>query len=277
MRESLQGRDLSEPASGGIFFEQGNADKPGAGLPRLRFSMLSGLKGLSHAVFTRQGGVSLPPCESLNVGLRTPDRPEAVRTNLELIRLAMGAKRLVYLDQVHGTEVVSLKKGGHTIPYSRVKADGMITDIPGLGLLIKQADCQAVILYDPVRGVTGNIHCGWRGSVGGILGAAIMQMSRDFGTDPRDVFAAVGPSLGPCCAEFVGHERLFPPWFKRFMLSGDRFDFWAISRRQLIEAGLHPGRIATAGLCTRCRTDLFFSYRGEGETGRFASVAMLTE
>lgn len=263
---------FSLPASCGIFYEPGT-DGP----PRLLFPTLSGLEGLSHAVFTRLGGVSPPPFHSLNTSYRTPDRPEAVRTNLERIRLTIGARQLISLDQVHGTNVLSLRPRDLPLPEAHPGADGILTNLPGMGLLIKQADCQAVLLYDPVRRVAGNIHCGWRGSVGDILGEAVRRMARDFGTEPGDVFAAIGPSLGPCCAEFVGHERIFPAWFEQFMADEDKFDFWALSRHQLVRAGLRPWKIEVAGICTRCRTDLFFSYRGEGETGRFASVAMLAE
>jgi YfiH family protein len=156
-----------------------------------------------------------------------------------------------------------------------IRADGLVTNVPGAGLVIKQADCQAVILYDPVRRVVANVHCGWRGSVAGILGNAVRTMAKEFGCSPETVLAGVGPSLGPCCGEFKGHEAIFPRSFRAFEVRGDHFDLWALSTHQLVEAGLQRENIALARVCTRCRTDLFFSYRGEGVTGRFATVAML--
>jgi YfiH family protein len=144
-----------------------------------------------------------------------------------------------------------------------------------VAIMVKQADCQAVILYDPVREVLANVHCGWRGNTHNVLSAAVRRMTGEFGTRPRDLRAAIGPSLGPCCAEFVTHETLFPETFARYRVQRNHFDLWEISRWQLAEAGVREDHIETAGLCTRCRTDLFFSYRAEKVTGRFATVAML--
>ena len=87
--------------------------------------------------------------------------------------------------------------------------------------------------------------------------------------------AAIGPSLGPCCAEFVTYRDIFPEEFDRFMVDENHFDLWALSSWQLENAGMRPENIEVAGLCTRCRTDLFYSYRAEGNTGRFGTVAML--
>ena len=89
--------------------------------------------------------------------------------------------------------------------------------------------------------------------------------------------AAVGPSLGPCCAEFRTYEEIFPPEFEKFMVRKNYFDLWAVSRMQLLDAGLDKAHVHIAGICTRCRTDLFYSYRGEGVTGRFGTVVMLAE
>lgn|GEM_PF-47953 len=160
-------------------------------------------------------------------------------------------------------------------PRTPVTADAMITNLAGKALLVKQADCQAVILYDPIKKVISNVHCGWRGNAHGLLGRVIASMKEEFGCDPARMRAAIGPSLGPCCAEFVTHEEIFPESFRSFMTRDSHFDLRAISRFQLLEAGLQAAHIEAADCCTRCRTDLFFSYRGEGRTGRFATVVML--
>jgi hypothetical protein len=141
--------------------------------------------------------------------------------------------------------------------------------------MVKQADCQAVILYDPVKRVVANVHCGWRGNARHFIPAVLRRMNREFGTEPQDLRAAIGPSLGPCCAEFVTYKDLFPEDLHRFRVRENFFDLWEISRRQLVDAGLREANIETAGICTRCRTDLFFSYRARKVTGRFATVAML--
>jgi len=181
----------------------------------------------------------------------------------------------MYMDQVHGTGVEVIRGGQLRVPSGIPRADVLITDAPGLPLMVKQADCQAVILYDPVRRVAAIAHCGWRGNVGNIAGQAVGRMSMEFGSKPADISAAVGPSLGPCCAEFRTHAEIFPTEFKKFMVKRNFFDLWAITRRQLLDAGLPGSRIHVAGICTRCRTDLFYSYRGEGVTGRFGTVVML--
>jgi copper oxidase (laccase) domain-containing protein len=128
---------------------------------------------------------------------------------------------------------------------------------------------------DPKKKVIANVHCGWKGNALNILGSALGRMISDFGSRVSDIKAAVGPSLGPCCAEFVTYEQIFPREFSRFMVRKNYFDLWEISRWQLMEAGIEGENIEIAGICTRCRTDLFYSYRAEGITGRFATVVML--
>ena len=168
-----------------------------------------------------------------------------------------------------------LREGHDRIPSEIPCADAMITNIPGLGLLVMQADCQGVIIFDPKKRVVANVHCGWRGNVANILGRVVARMAGTFGCTGSHLLAAIGPSLGPCCAEFVDHRAIFPGPFDRFRIGENHFDLWAISRGQLVEAGLQQENIEIAGICTRCRTDLFYSYRGEGRTGRFGTVAML--
>jgi YfiH family protein len=228
-----------------------------------------------HGVFTRHGGVSEHPYKSLNTSASVGDRPESVEQNLRMIRQEIGAKRLFSMEQVHGDDLVVLR-GGHQPNLDRpFSADATITNIPGLALLVKQADCQSVIIYEPKKHVVANVHCGWRGNVKDILGKVVKCMKSAFGCEESYLMAAIGPSLGPCCAEFVDFEKLFPTDFERFMVRQNYFDLWAVSCSQLLNAGLQGNNIELAGICTRCRTDLFFSYRGEGKTGRFGTVAML--
>jgi hypothetical protein len=192
-----------------------------------------------------------------------------------MVREIAGARSLRFMNQVHGKNIVILRESNLQESGGPFTADAMITDLPGVALLVKQADCQAVILYDPVRQVVSNVHCGWRGSVNGLLSAVIGAMRAEFGCDPSRLRAAIGPSLGPCCAEFVTHREIFPESFRPFMVRDNYFDLWAVSRSQLVASGLKDEHIESANWCTRCRTDLFYSYRGEGRTGRFATVVML--
>jgi len=240
-----------------------------------QFPQLSLDRHLFHGIFTRHGGVSSPPFDSLNISLSVNDRQKDVTSNIKRIKDAIGAKDLIHANQVHGQGILVLRQdhlGNSTPPLS---VDAMITNIPRIALLVKQADCQAIILYDPEKQVVANVHCGWRGNVQNLLEKVVTCMRKEFGCNASDLQAAIGPSLGPCCAEFVTYKDIFPKEFECFNVEEDYFDLWAASRWQLKNAGLRPENIEVAGVCTSCRTDLFYSYRSEGSTGRFGTVAML--
>lgn len=242
----------------------------------LQFLSLSEQNGLAHGIFTRLGGVSSPPYDSLNVSYQNGDQPENVIKNLGIIRESMKAGGLFFMNQVHGRNIIILR--GNDFPPSSAsapEADALITDIPSMAIMVKQADCQAVIMYDPVMAVVAIAHCGWRGNASNILSLVVDNMRSVFGCNPSDILAAIGPSLGPCCAEFISYKTIFPKKFIKHMIREHYFDLWEISRSQLLEAGLRDDRIEIAGICTKCNTDLFYSYRAEGITGRFATVAML--
>lgn len=244
-------------------------------LPYLQFPEMSRHDQLVHAVFTRQGGVSEAPYDTLNASYMTGDRPECVSRNLEIIKGAIGANHLVFMNQMHGKEIIALRGETSKAFGEPADADAVITDKPRVALMVKQADCQAVLLFDSIKGVVSNVHCGWRGNVQNILASVVGRMGSEFGCRAANLLAAIGPSLGPCCAEFVNHEQEFPEGFRRFMVREQYFDLWEISRWQLLEAGLAEDHIEVANICSRCRTDMFYSYRAEGITGRFATVAML--
>ena len=262
------------PASCNDFFPGNEAAAP-LEVPYFQFPDLSRYDQLGHAVYTRLGGVSASVFSTLNASFSTGDEKEKVTANLQIIREVIGAKDLKFVNQAHGTNILVFRKGEPHRLEMPATADAMITDAPDLGLMVKQADCQAVLFFDPERGVISNAHCGWRGNTRNVLGAVVNRMRDDFGCNPGEIRAAIGPSLGPCCAEFVTHEEIFPKAFKPFMVRRHFFDLWEISRSQLLAAGLSEKNIEAARICTRCRTDLFYSYRAEGVTGRFATVIML--
>jgi len=246
-------------------------------LPHFRYPLFSPYPQLSHAVLTRHGGTSRRPYHSLNTSFGVGDLPGHVAANLDIIRDFLGARRLIHMKQVHGTGILAIHRGEEKKKILMPAADALITDVCGLALLVKQADCQGVILFDPGRGVVAVVHCGWRGNAANILSKAAARMQQEFRCQARNLLACIGPSLGPCCAEFVDHEKLLPEAFQAVRVNGAaHFDLKAFSRQQLLDAGLKKEHIQVSGLCTRCRTDLFYSYRGEGRTGRFGTVAMLT-
>lgn len=242
------------------------------GLTFFQFSHLARYPQVAHGIFSRLGGVSAPPFAGLNMSTSVGDTPEAVQQNRQAAAGCFGHRPLFFLNQVHKTDIYVVDAETPALAGKEPEGDALITAAPGLLLGIKLADCQAVLLHDPVKKIVANIHSGWRGSVADIIGKTIKTMKARFSCDPADLLAGIGPSLGPCCAEFVHYKEELPLSFRPFKDDRDRFDFWKISKHQLMEAGVPEAHIETAGLCTRCRTDLFFSYRGEGRTGRFVAV-----
>ena len=243
--------------------------------PYFQFPQLSQSRHLRHGIFTRIGGVSAPPYDSLNTSFSVDDKPEDVAVNLQKIKNTIGARDLIHTNQVHSNDILVLRQSDAVSLHQPFSADAMITNMPQVALLVKQADCQATILYDPEKHVLANVHCGWRGNVQDILGRVVICMKEEFGCNVSGMEAAIGPSLGPCCAEFVTYQDLFPEAFGRFKVNENHFDLWALSSWQLEKAGIRSENIEVAGLCTSCRTDLFYSFRAEGKTGRFGTVAML--
>ena len=140
-------------------------------------------------------------------------------------------------------------------------------------LVIQVADCQAVMLYDPEKKVIANVHSGWRGSVKNIIGKCVDKMILEFGCQPGNIMAGISPSLGPCWSEFVNYKDEIPKKLWKYKIEGkDYFNFWEMSSDQLIDKGVKKGHIENMEICTKCRTDLFYSFRGEKTTGRFACV-----
>lgn len=236
------------------------------------FPHLAEHPGLVHAVFTRNHGYSNPPYDSLNVGMHVGDATETVRRNRAAIVDCLGGWELVEIHQVHGTHVLSIHPGAVGNTADLFQGDAVITNITGKLLLIQTADCQPILLYDPVRQVIANIHSGWKGSILNIIQKTIQNMVDNFACRPHHLLAGVGPSLGPCCAEFIHYQNEIPEQFWGYKDARDHFNFWALSANQLTAAGVLSRNIHISGLCTRCRPDLFFSYRRHVVTGRCAAV-----
>lgn len=231
-----------------------------------------------YGMFNRHGGVSEGLYGSLNVGLQVGDRPGAAAANRRLIKDLLEVSVLLTARQVHGQGVYCLREQVQD-DFEVDGFDALITDVQDVGLLIQQADCQAVLLFDPIREVIAAVHCGWRGSVLGIVPRVVAAMTEHYGTVPADLLAAISPSLGPCCAEFVNFTSELPEEFRQFMVRDNYFDFWRITRAQLLSAGLGEAHIRTIGQCTCCSPD-YFSYRrasreSGGLTGRHCSVITL--
>jgi purine-nucleoside/S-methyl-5'-thioadenosine phosphorylase / adenosine deaminase len=250
------------------------------GLLFFQFSHLSAHSNIQHGIFTRKGGQSQEPYDGLNVCTTVGDNPDHVKQNRQAISKCMEATDLVFINQVHGVSVKVLQKGKQG-SYTKKQngdwvGDALITNAPHTYLTIQVADCQPVLLVDPIKRVIANVHSGWRGNIQNIIGKTVQKMVDIFSCRPQDLLAGIGPSLGPCCAEFVNYQNEIPEPLWQYKNNTDHFDFWAISRSQLLNNGLIEKNIQTSKLCTRCRSDLFFSYRENKVTGRFASVIGLT-
>ncbi len=245
------------------------------GIRYLQFPALADSLHFFHAIVLRNANDTEGRPQAFNIGLGCADSDEQVWRNrnrmLELWNNPLG----IYTHQVHGVDV-SVWSGNNAKQNRnstvQLNGDALVTDQPDSALVIQVADCQPVILMDPVRQVIANIHSGWRGSIRNIIGNTVKAMGTRFGSLTTDLIAGIGPSLGPCCAEFVNYRTEIPPSLWGYRGVADHFNFWQMSIDQLRQAGLQAQNIKIAGICTKCNSHLFFSYRAEKQTGRFASV-----
>jgi hypothetical protein len=260
------------------------------GVPFLFFENLLVFGNLLHGVSTRNGGVSGAPLASLNLGADTGDAPELVARNYAIAgsALAFNLSALVSSKQVHGEKIAVIDDAsiGREMfsPEPLLQGyDGLVTGNTGVTFMVRVADCVPVILFAPERQIAAVVHAGWRGTLAGIAGEAVRKMVQHCHADPGDIRAGIGPAIGPCCYcvqeevadAFKNAPHLYPAVFRE--TRGKLFlNLWEVNRLQLLRQGLSAGNIETAGLCTSCRTDLFFSHRREkGKTGRFGAFAGL--
>lgn len=239
------------------------------GVGWLTFDHLSSCPRLNHGVFLRHGGVSEGPFATLNLGLTQGDDPQKVMINRQKVLNALQIKSCAQPCQKHTNHVVEANS------HAKEEADGLITNRPDLGLLILHADCQAAIIYDPIQHALANVHSGWRGSVQNIYSEAIESLKRRYGSRPEDLLVGISPSLGPEAAEFRHYKEELPEAFWTYQIKPTYFDFWEISRQQLLECGVLPHHIEIAGECTYSNPEDYFSYRRVKVSGRHGTVAVL--
>lgn len=235
----------------------------------LQFELLQGLP-LKHGVFTCHGGVSEGAFASLNLGFDIGDSEENVVANLKRVQEALGVERLYVASQCHGDEIMEV-----TPLAPKKKADILTTKHTGCPLLVKHADCQAAIIYDPVCHAVSGVHSGWRGSVLNVYAKAVEYMRGVYGSKPENLLVGISPSLGPNSSEFLNHRTELPEAFSAFQFKPNYFDFWEISRFQLQQCGVLPHHIEIAGIDTVV-DDNFFSYRRSKVTGRNGTVVILS-
>lgn len=248
---------------------------------------LASMKGLRHGFFGRQGGTSDGIYESLNLGLGSDDKPKAVMRNRRIVAETLGAAgpdSLLTCHQHHSDIVVAAQ-----LPWGkdRPKADGMVTNVPGIALCILTADCVPVLLADRKAGVIGACHAGWKGALGGICEATVAKME-SLGAGRKDIQAAIGPCIGQESYE-VGpdfHDEFMKqaPWSANLFHpgEGDRFHF---NLETFVKNRLVHEKVAwvdVIGHDTCAMHEMYFSNRrrnllGEEDYGRQGSVIMLED
>jgi YfiH family protein len=266
---------------------------------------LSQIPWIVDGFSTRAGGQSqLQKGHALNLGFTDWDRRETVVQNRRQFQQGLGAAALplVALRQIH-SDIAHVIAAPEAAP---LQGDAILTRQPGLLLAVQTADCVPILLVDPKERAVAAIHAGWRGTLARIAAKTLGRMRLEWGTQPRNVVAVLGPAIGRCCyevgpevaqafaAQFARAAEWFDGPFARLALGEEpnplpwltmmppghepppervQLDLRAANRWQLIDAGVEPVKISTSLLCTACRTDLFFSYRREGpRTGRLMAA-----
>jgi purine-nucleoside/S-methyl-5'-thioadenosine phosphorylase / adenosine deaminase len=277
-------------------------------LQALHADKLAKLTWLVHAFSTRRAGVSRAyGGNALNLGFAKLDSRKSVDRNRELFLEGLGVGNgrkpwpLVTLRQIHSDLIHCVER----VPEQILVGDGLMSDIPELLLGVQTADCLPVILADRKRRAVGVFHAGWRGTVKRIVEKGVGEMHRHFGSDPRNLIAAIGPGIHDCCYEVGAEVR--NKFEMQFAYAGELFrqvkesdpvrekypllfltarppghcespgklflDLVEANRRQLLDAGLTTNNIEASSLCTACHTDLLFSFRADrGVTGRLMGV-----
>jgi YfiH family protein len=237
-------------------------------------------KGIYHAFFTRHGGISPAPWKSLNFGASVGDDGKRVLQNkqIALSSIGIGINTVYDLYQVHSNDIVITD---HALPpgEEHIKADAMITRMPGVTLLMRFADCVPLLFFDPINRVVGLAHAGWKGTINNIAGKTVKKMKTSYGTDPDSLLVGIGPSIGPDHYSIRADveeqvKSSFGDLSKQLLVSDQGrtyFDLWKANILNLTGVGVN--KVEVAGICTQCRLDEWYSHRGEhGETGRFGVV-----
>ena len=240
-----------------------------------------------HCFTTRLGGVSEGHLASLNIGVHRGDDPEKVAENYRRLEEALGFSHLVLTRQIHSDIIraVDLSDADKGLTQDVwPECDGLITNTPGVALAVFTADCTPILLHDPVTGAVGAVHAGWRGTAADIAGKAVRAMEREYGCDPADIRAAIGPNIGPCCfatdadvpeamVEALGRGAL------TFIRShGGKYyvDLKQINARFLKNAGVTHIEISDA--CTACQPHRFWSHRiTKGKRGSQGAIIVCKE
>ena len=284
---------VRKPAEQPVLREDWHENEDGSRLLLLKYPLLECTGIVEHCFTTRLGGVSTDIFSTMNLSFTRGDEEAAVRENYRRLARALGAEvgQFVCSDQTHTVNVrrVTAADAGKGLTRERDyrDVDGLITDEPGLVLSTFYADCVPLYVVDPVHRAIGMSHSGWRGTVARMGQATLIRMKEEFGTDPKDVYAAIGPSICQACYEvsedvadafkeaFAGHEReiLLDKGNGKYQL-----DLWRSNEIVMLDAGIKREHLAVTNICTCCNERLLFSHRAsKGKRGNLGAFLMLTE
>ncbi len=245
---------------------------------------------VKHCFTTRLGGISKAPYLSLNLGTKTEDSKRDMYKNYEIIceKLDIDIGNLVLSDQVHKDNIIIVSeehRGNGVIDCTKLsEIDALITNRKNVALVTLYADCVPIFILDRKRKIIALAHGGWRGTVKKIGKKVIKRMSSDFKTNPEDCIVGIGPSIGKCCYEvddyvvnkFKDNYDNVNDFIEDKGNTKYLLDLWTANKISLIEAGVPIENIIVSNICTKCNSDLFFSYRADdGKTGRMAAILQL--
>ena len=254
----------------------------------LQFTNLGSFSELFHFSSTRFGGCSTGNYNSLNLGFNSGDLPENVKTNQIKLYTALEINpvRLIFPKQTHSATVKVITSGFFMTGEEEQKrflneTDAVITNLNGVCVAVKTADCVPILIFDPKRKVVAAVHAGWRGTVQHIVRKTICKMTEEFGSEPCNLFTGIGPSISPAVYE-VGEEvwKQFSPDFYQATNTAQKdkrhLDLWSANYHQLIMSGVPSNQIEIARICTWSDRNQFFSARRDGlKTGRMATGIMM--
>lgn len=250
-------------------------------LPVRQFHLLQKFSDqIDHAVLTRHGGVSTAPYDSLNVRFGIGDSQQNVQKNRQRVLDVLDYEYLISANQTHSNniQIVDDEFLQYQPPGEECdNVDAFITNKKGVPLMIQVADCQAILMYDPVKQVIAAIHAGWKGLVQDVSGETIKAMRMNYDVDPATLLVGISPSLGPQSAFFTNPEAELPVSFHPFIDREKRVDLWSYSLDQLQNHGIQKSNIELARICTQQDGGKnFFSFRHDhGITGRFGVLIAL--
>lgn len=250
-------------------------EKEKNGVPYLSYPLFEETGAVNHGFSTKLGGVSKGHCATMNISTTRGDDPEAVEENKRRIAAAIGVRleAMTFTHQTHTTNVAVVKAEDEGKRF--METDGLVTDVPGICLVTFFADCVPLFFVDPVKKVIGLSHSGWRGTVGKIGKVTVEKMVSEYGCDPADIRAAIGPSICQDCYEVSEDvieqfkenfdEELWAELFYKKENGKYQLNLWRANEAVFHEAGIINEHIAVTNVCTHCNPDILFSHRTTGD------------